>query len=37
LFREAIEAVRTWRFQPATKDGHPVAVKMSIEVGFHLY
>jgi protein TonB len=37
LDEKAIEAVRTWRFEPALKDGHPVAVQMSVEVNFHLY
>ena len=34
---KAIEAVRRWRFQPALKDGKPVAVAISVEVDFHLY
>lgn len=37
LDEKAIEAVRTWKFQPATKDGHPVAVQMNIIVSFHLF
>jgi TonB family protein len=37
LDEKALEAVRTWRFEPAKKDGHPVAVKMNIIVNFHLY
>jgi protein TonB len=37
LDEKAIEAVRTWRFEPATKDGKPVAVAVNIEVTFHLY
>lgn len=37
LDAKAIEAVRQWRFQPAEKDGHPVNVQISIEVGFRLY
>jgi TonB family protein len=37
LDEKAIAAVKTWRFQPALKDGHPVAVQMSVEVNFHLY
>jgi TonB family protein len=31
---KAVEAVRTWRFQPATLNGHPVAVQIDIEVNF---
>ena len=32
----AIEKVNTWRFQPATMNGRPVAVLVSVEVNFHL-
>ena len=37
LDEEAIKAVRTWRFQPATREGKPVAVHINIEVNFRLY
>lgn len=37
LDEKAIEAVRTWRFAPATKDGRPVAVQINVEVNFRLY
>ncbi len=37
LDAKAIEAVKQWRFQPAMKDGRPVNVQISVEVGFHLY
>ena len=37
LDEKAIEAVRTWRFEPAMKDGKPVAVAVSVEVEFRLY
>jgi TonB family protein len=37
LDEKSIEAVRTWRFEPAMKDGKPVAVQISVEVEFHLY
>jgi TonB family protein len=37
LDEKAIAAVKTWRFQPAQKDGHPVPVEMTVEVNFHLY
>ncbi len=37
LSEKAIEAVRNWRFKPATKDGVPVTVLVPIEVSFHLY
>jgi periplasmic protein TonB len=31
----AVEAVSRWKFKPATKDGKPVAVKVTLEVEFH--
>jgi periplasmic protein TonB len=37
LDEKAIETVRTWRFEPGMKDGHPVNVEMAVEVDFHLY
>ena len=37
LDAKAIEAVKQWRFHPALKDGHPVNVQISVEVGFRLY
>jgi protein TonB len=37
LDARAVDAVRQWRFQPAMKDGHPVNVQISVEVGFKLY
>lgn len=37
LDKKAIEAVRTWRFEPAIKDGKPVMVKIRVEVKFALY
>ena len=37
LDEKAIEAVSSWRFDPARKDGHPVAVEVSVEVNFRLY
>jgi hypothetical protein len=29
--------VSKWRFDPATKDGQPVAMRISVQVNFHLY
>jgi periplasmic protein TonB len=37
LDEKAIEAAKKWRFDPAMKDGHPVAVEIALEVDFHLY
>ena len=37
LDEKAIEAVEQWKFEPAMKDGRPVAVQVNIEVSFHLY
>jgi TonB family protein len=37
LDANAIEAVRKWKFAPATRDGRPVNVTMSIEIAFHIY
>ena len=37
LDEKAIEAVRKWRFEPALKDGRPVAVQVNVEVNFRLY
>jgi periplasmic protein TonB len=37
LDAKALESVKQWRFEPARKDGQPVNVQVSVEVGFHLY
>jgi periplasmic protein TonB len=37
LDEKAIEAVRKWMFEPAMKDGKPVAVQINVEVSFRLY
>jgi|SRR5215831_16232513 len=37
LDEKAIEAVKTWRFEPAMKDGKPVDVQINVEVTFRLY
>lgn len=37
LDQKALDAVAKWRFEPAMKDGHPVAVQIGIEVVFRLY
>jgi TonB family protein len=37
LDESAMRTVKEWRFEPARKDGKPVAVLIQIEVGFNLY
>jgi TonB family protein len=37
LDKQALAAVSTWKFEPATKDGKPVAVHLKAEVDFRLY
>ena len=37
LDQQALRAVSKWRFEPATKDGKPVAVRVHTEISFHLY
>jgi len=37
LDEKAIEAVRSWKFEPAKKDGQQVAVQVNVEVNFRLY
>jgi periplasmic protein TonB len=37
LDKQALAAVSTWRFKPATKDGKPVAVRINVDVTFKLY
>jgi protein TonB len=37
LDEKAIEAVKNWKFEPAMKDGKPVAVQINVEVDFRLY
>lgn len=37
LDEKAIEAVKRWRFKPATLNGEPVATQIGVQVDFHLY
>jgi TonB family protein len=37
LDEQAVNAVRTWRFDPAQKDGNPVAVRIVVEVAFKVF
>lgn len=36
LDRRAVENIKTWRFQPATKDGKPVPVQANVQVNYRL-
>jgi TonB family protein len=37
LDKKALECVSKWQFDPATKNGQPVATRIAVEVNFHLY
>lgn len=37
LDENAMEELKSWRFEPANRNGQPVAVEMNIEVSFNLY
>ncbi len=37
LDEKAIEAVKTWRFEPARMNGQPVPVQVQVQVNFRLY
>jgi TonB family protein len=37
LDENAQSTIQTWRFQPATRNGQPVAVEMNIELAFNLF
>jgi len=34
--RTALEALKQWKFEPGTKGGQPVKVRVTVEVSFHL-
>jgi len=36
LDQSSVDAIRNWRFQPAMKDGQPVAVQVNVETSFNL-
>jgi TonB family protein len=36
LDEEAVEAIKQWKFEPAQKDGKPVALQINVEVSFRL-
>jgi len=35
LDQSTVEAVEQWQFEPAKKDGKPVAVRVSLDIAFH--
>jgi protein TonB len=35
LDQKAVDAVKSWTFEPAVKNGAPVAVLINVEVPFH--
>jgi TonB family protein len=37
LDAQAVRTVESWKFNPGTKDGEPVAVEIAVETDFHLY
>lgn len=36
LDKNAVECVKKWKFEPATKDGKPVATHVAVEVSFNV-
>jgi TonB family protein len=36
LDKNAVECVKKWKFEPATKDGKAVATHVAVEVSFHV-
>jgi TonB family protein len=37
LDQQAMAAAKLWKFEPATKDEQPIAVRLSVEMSFRLY
>jgi TonB family protein len=37
LDAQAVRTVKSWKFNPGTKEGEPVAVEIAVETDFHLY
>jgi TonB family protein len=36
LDANAIEAIKKWKFAPATKDERPIAVRLNVDMSYHL-
>ena len=36
LDQQALNTVNTWKFEPATKDGKPVSVRIAVEMTFNI-
>lgn len=36
LDQQSLDTVKKWKFEPATKDGQPVAVRVQAEMSFHI-
>ena len=34
--RTALEALKQWKFEPGTRNGQPVNVRVTVEISFHL-
>jgi TonB family protein len=34
--RTAVEALKQWKFEPGTRNGRPVNVRVTVEINFHL-
>lgn len=37
LDEQALKALQQWRFEPATVDGKPVAVRINVQMSFRIY
>jgi TonB family protein len=37
LDEKSVAAIRNWKFEPGTKQGKPVPVRIAVTINFHLY